>query len=217
MGCISNTQVFTELRAGDRRGCLHLVEMYQGRLIGEAMRVFHVPREDAEEIVGDVLLAVVRGVGRFEFRRGDGDFHYWVMSIFRNRMRDFIRRRALTDGLVQPYQESSLEEEGGYTETEREVVEAIVQGYQSSLRDGSEGSCGGGPAEKLKVISDVLDAMQPWERVLLRCRAMDIPYDEIAGYVGKPARHLKVYHGRVKKKFVQLLAEHFPELIENMR
>jgi len=54
--------------------------------------------------------------------------------------------------------------------------------------------------------------METWERVLLRCRALDVPYEEIARYTGKTAKQLKVYHARVKKRFMKLLAQHYPEL-----
>ena len=58
----------------------------------------------------------------------------------------------------------------------------------------------------------MLEVMESWERVLLRCRALDVPYEEIARYTGKTPAQLKVYHSRVKQKFVRLLAERYPEL-----
>lgn len=54
---------------------------------------------DAEEIASDVLLAVVKKIDSFEFKRSDADLHYWVMTIFRNRVRDFMRHQAWTEGL----------------------------------------------------------------------------------------------------------------------
>jgi DNA-directed RNA polymerase specialized sigma24 family protein len=67
---------------------------------------------------------------------------------------------------------------------------------------------------KLQVIAETLEQMEAWERVLLRCRALDVSYDDIATYTGRPARQLKTYHARTKKKFLRLLAQHYPEVVE---
>ena len=212
---VSHRQVVQELKEGNRLGCNHLIASYQDRLLGEAVHVFHVPLPDAEELVSDVLLAVVRNIHSFEFKKSEADFHYWIMTIFRNRVRDFVRHRALTDGLVEYFEESALECRDEFSSTEREVVAAIVRDYQESLclpdeeraTDDKESAKG-----KLHVIAETLERMETWERVLLRCRALDVPYEEIAGYTGKTAKQLKVYHARVKRKFMKLLAQHYPEL-----
>ena len=215
MANVSNQQVVQELREGNRLGCKHLIDLYQDRLIGEAVHLFHIPLPDAEELASDVLLTVVNKIHSFEFKKGDTDFHYWIMTIFRNRIRDFVRHRALTDGLMEYFQESAFEENDEYSSTEREVVAAIVRDYEESLRLPDEEK----PADdkdsvsgKLQVIAETLEGMETWERVLLRCRALDVPYEEIARYTGKTAKQLKVYHARVKKRFMKLLAQHYPEL-----
>ena len=213
MGKVSNREVVRELKEGSRLGCAHLLDLYQDRLTGEAVNVFHVRYEDAEEIVSDVLLTVVQKIKTFEFTKSDGDFHYWVMTIFRNRLRDFVRRVAVTDGLVEVFDEAPVE--GAYSSTDREVTRAIIRQYEESLREPEENPAGGGHTEKLTVIAEALDEMESWERVLLRCRALEVPYEEISTYTGKPVKQLKVYHARVKKKFVKLLGKHYPELQEN--
>ena len=45
-------------------------------------------------VVSDVLLAVIQHIHRFEFRESDRDFHLWVVAIFRNRIRDHVRKGA---------------------------------------------------------------------------------------------------------------------------
>lgn len=207
MGKVSNGEVVRELKDGNRLGCVHLLDLYQDRLTGEAVNVFHIRQEDAEEVVSDSLLTVVQKIQTFEFTRSDGDFHYWVMTIFRNRVRDFVRRAAATAGLTEAFDESVDE---GYSQTEREVTRAIIRQYEESLCDAPTDI---GKADKLAVIAETLDGMESWERVLLRCRALDVPYEEISSYTGKPVKQLKVYHARVKKKFVKLLAERYPELL----
>ncbi len=212
MARASNKQIVQELKDGNPSGCRHLVDLYQERLVGDAVGVFDVVQEDAEELVSDVLLTVVEKIQAFEFKRGEGDFHYWVMTIFRNRVRDFVRHQAITGGMEERFQESEYDDEGQYSGVEREVVAEVVRRYQDSLREADGTSDAGG--ERLRIVTETLEGMETWERVLLRCRALDVPYEEIAGYTGKPAKQLKVYHARVKKKFVKMLGEHFPELAQ---
>jgi RNA polymerase sigma factor (sigma-70 family) len=193
-----------------------LVEHYQGRLIAEAVGVFDLVQEDAEEIVSDVLMTVVEKIHDFTFKRGDADFHVWVMAIFKNRVRDHVRHRALVEGLEQHFEESSLDDEEGYTKAEFEVVREIVRQYQDSLAAERPESSRDGKAAVLHEIADVLDSMESWERVLLRCRALDVPYEDISVYTDKPVRQLKVYHARVKKKFVRLLLQRSPHLSKQL-
>ncbi|MEK6754646.1 MAG: sigma-70 family RNA polymerase sigma factor [Bacteroidota bacterium] len=214
MARFSNQQIVRELKEGDRLGCRHLVDLYQERLLGEATRVFRVPRLDAEELVSDVLLAVINKINTFEFKRSDGDFHYWLMTIFRNRVRDFMRHRAQTDGLWENFDEAALEDDETYSATEREVVRSILRNYEESLGspEENEGSAKSSARGALEVIAEVLDQLETWERVLLRCRALEIPYEDIARYTGKTAKQLKVYHARVKKKFLNLLGRQTPKV-----
>jgi RNA polymerase sigma factor (sigma-70 family) len=222
----SNRDLVEQLKSGDRHGCTLLVQAYQNRLISEALNVFHLDRMDAEELVSDVLLTVVQKIDGFQFTRSDGDFHYWVMTIFRNRMRDFIRHQALTEGMMQRFEEAALEDDDAYSSTEKEVATTILRQYQESLKTIDESEeislhekAGGGSHSsartypgKLQIIAETLESMETWERVLLRCRALDVPYEDIAHYTGKPAKILKVYHARVKTKFIKLLSQHYPEL-----
>lgn len=215
MGRVTNRQVVEELKNGDQIGAVHLVDLYQSRLISEAVNVFHMPLLDSEEIVNDVLLAVVQRIQSFTFGKSDGDFHFWVMTIFRNRVRDFARHQTLTEGWMVNFAETEKENPAEYTESELEVTRSIVREYEESLRisDQNESGSARGPG-KLQRISEVLESLETWERVLLRCRALDIPYEDIAKYTGKTAKQLKVYHGRVKKKFVKLLSQYYPELVD---
>ncbi|MEK7748419.1 MAG: sigma-70 family RNA polymerase sigma factor, partial [Bacteroidota bacterium] len=133
MGRVTNRQIVEELRNGDRKGAGHLVNTYQDRLISEAVSIFHIDSLDAEELVSDVLLAVIQKIDSFEFTKSDGDFHFWVMTIFRNRVRDHIRHETLKGGLMERFEESALENDQEYSGTELEVVRAVVRQYESSL------------------------------------------------------------------------------------
>ena len=209
---VSHREVVRELKEGDRVGCSHLMDLYHDRLIGDAIRLFGIPAVEAEELVSDVLLAVVHHIHTFEFRQSERDFHLWVVAIFRNRIRDHVRKAALRLHVVR----SLYEQDAPDTRYERmhtDLSQVPLHGAADALCDVYEiEERKRGPRDvKLEIITDVLDALQPWERTLLCCRAADVPYDEIAQYTGKPAGTLKVYHGRVKKRFVARVLRRFAE------
>jgi DNA-directed RNA polymerase specialized sigma24 family protein len=112
--------------------------------------------------------------------------------------------------LWENFDEAALEDEEAYTSAEREVVRGIIRSYEESLRAPGEEEPATKGANALDAIAEVLDKLEAWERVLLRCRALEVPYEEIARYTGKPAKQLKVYHARVKRKFLKLLAQSVP-------
>jgi RNA polymerase sigma factor (sigma-70 family) len=208
VGLSPNREIVSDLQDGRRSGVVRLVDRYQRRLVGEAVTVFHVPQEDAEEIVDDVLLSIVQQIGGFAFRRGDGDFHAWVMTVFRNRVRDFMRRAAMLGDLHLLFDEGEMMDDDTCSETGQEVIREIIRTYQEeALRscDDSEESEEGGRHAALEVVREALEGLQSWERVLLRCRALDVPYEEIAGYTGKKAENLRVYHERTRRKFISLV------------
>jgi RNA polymerase sigma factor (sigma-70 family) len=212
---ISNAEIVRLLKEGNPRGCHLLVQYYQSMLIGECVRVFELAVEDAEELVDDVLLSVVEHISSFEFKKGEADFNNWVITIFRNRARDHLRKLATIGGLQQWYNEADTDDGDILTGIEREILNDIVRRYQESANDDHDES--GESGGKLRIVAEALDRLETWERVLLRCRALDVPYEDIARYTGKPAKQLKVYHARVKKKFTQLLVTEYPELVPHTK
>ncbi len=209
-----NRQIVKQLREGNPAGCRNLVDSYQRRLLNEAVAVFRFRTEDAEEVVSDVLLTVIEKIDTFEFQKSDADFHFWIMAIFRNRLRDFVRREAIRGKLFVTMGGDALDSVAFDTGSD-EMLESILHDYEVEVRRGGSGDGTDeteATVDSLQVIADTLDSMETWERVLLRCRALEVPYSEIARYTGKPVSQLKVYHSRVKKKFIRLLFERYPEL-----
>ena len=207
----SERELVEVLRCGSREGVRRLLEVYRGRLMREATALFRVSPPDAEELVSDVLLTAVQKIGTFEFRKGEGDFNVWLVAIFRNRVRDFFRQRAAAGEILLSLEEAR-DEDLGHEEPECEPVVQILRAYQEEQRPDPTDTRHEGPAECLRVITETLDAMEAWERVLLRCRALDVPYEEIAGYTGKSVQQLKVYHARVRRRFIRMLAHRYPQL-----
>lgn len=218
MARVAYREIVEGLKAGDRKAIRDLVAAYQDRLVSEGISTFRLRAEDAEEAASDTLLVAVQKCGTFTFKRSDMDFHFWLMTIFRNRVRDILRQQSLFEGSLAMFGDLP-DNDGEYSPAERQVVKAMVRRYEEEVREeesgegsGAQGGRKDGAPSRLQIISTVLDEMEAWERVLLRCRALDVPYEQIAGYTGKPAKTLKVYHARVRKKMMKRLTEFYPEL-----
>lgn len=211
----SNRQIVEELKAGDRSGCTHLMQTYQHRLFEHLVGTFHIPREDAEELVSDVLLTVVQHISLFSFRNSDEDFARWVFTLLRNRARDFLRRQGRLGVKMEVFSEE-VKGDDDSARTTREITDIVIRDFMEGEESGKEQQ-----NRPLQLVVETLQSMETWERVLLRCRALNIPYEEIAPYVDKPAKQLKIYHLRVKRKFIQKLREEFekhnvPFITENV-
>lgn len=63
------------------------------------------------------------------------------------------------------------------------------------------------PSEKVQKLSELLDELEDWQRILLLLRAQEFSYKEIENYVDKPAKTLKVYYGRLKKQLSEKLKQ----------
>ena len=181
---ISNRQIVDELKAGDRSGCVHLMQAYQHRLFEHLVHTFHIPREDAEELVSDVLLTVVRRISLFSFRNSDEDFARWVFTVLRNHVRDFLKKQARQGVKMEAFSEEECGDGDGIFTAVREITQIVVRDFMEneSGEDGGNGENEAGKTENrpLQLVVETLKSMETWERVLLRCRALDIPYEEIA-------------------------------------
>jgi len=82
------------LRRGDTGAYHDLVSTYGPRLLGAAERLGHSPQE-AEDLVQDAFLALVRSVDRFE---GKATLFTWLYRVLLNRHADLVRRKRLLRG-----------------------------------------------------------------------------------------------------------------------
>ena len=81
----------TRLRQGDVGAFHDLVATCGPRLLGAAERLGHAPQE-AEDLVQDVFLALVRSVDRFE---GRSQIFTWLYRVLLNRHAEVVRKKYL--------------------------------------------------------------------------------------------------------------------------
>lgn len=86
-----SVQELSRLRQGDVGAYQELVSAYGPRLLAAAERLGHGPQE-AEDLVQDAFLALVRSVDRFE---GRSTLFTWLYRVLLNRHAELLRRSVL--------------------------------------------------------------------------------------------------------------------------
>ena len=78
--------------SADQEAWERLVAIYRP-LLERWLRSYEVQAADAEDLIQDVLTAVLQEVGSFEHNRRTGAFRAWLRRILANRVRNFWRSR----------------------------------------------------------------------------------------------------------------------------
>ncbi|MGZ3865477.1 MAG: RNA polymerase sigma factor [Bacteroidia bacterium] len=65
---------------------------------------------------------------------------------------------------------------------------------------------------QLKILQRQLDNLEEWQRILLLMRGQNMPYSEIAAFVNKPEKQLKVYYARLKQQLMENVQKEFNKL-----
>ena len=79
-------------QAGDRPSWDRLVGLY-APLLRRWLRAYDVQDADADDLIQDVLTAVVRELPKFDHNQRTGAFRTWLRRILVNRLRNFWRAR----------------------------------------------------------------------------------------------------------------------------
>ena len=154
-----------------------LYERYGKKLFAYAANKWKLNEDDNWDLIYKTLYRVIDTCSNYKFS-SEEKFSSFVFTVFINYLRNFYRDK------------KNLPEE---------ILE-IDENF-SGAAEATEIS----PA--IQLLNAELDQLEDWERMLLLLRSEDMPYSEIAKYVGKPEEQLKVYYGRLKKKLADRLNE----------
>jgi RNA polymerase sigma-70 factor (ECF subfamily) len=159
-------------KQGDHEAFRVLVQRYQGRAYGLALRVLR-DEERARDAVQDAFLKVYGSLGRFEGRSG---FYTWFYRLVMNVCLDMKRR----------------DKSGRQVEWEEERAVEIAEGAEALL-PGSANPGRGEPEAELErselreVMSRAIEALPEQARRTLELREIDgLSYAEIAKALGVP-------------------------------
>lgn len=157
----------TAAKAGRPEGFQAILSIYGPRLYGYFYRAT-ANRHEAEDLVGEVMLRLVRMLDHYDER---GRFEPWLFRIAANLIRDRIRRRKTSPGGVSLSAETP--EGGSLTETlaaEQEAVDCNIMAQEVN--------------EQLMAALDTLDESTR-QMILLRHFA-DLSFAEIATIMDCP-------------------------------
>lgn len=164
--------VIQAAQGGDPAAYDVLVEQYGGRVFGFLFRLTG-SRHDAEDLMQDVFLRVVRTLARYDH---DGRFEAWIFRIAANLVRDRVRRAKRTPRTF------DLGDGGDF-------------GAASAGTDGWAGLGGAAESvdaplvrgEEVAELNQALDRLPPGEReVILLRHFSQMSFKEIAELMGTP-------------------------------
>jgi len=156
-----------------------LFKDYADRMYSFAANVWKFSEDDAWETIYQTIFHIAKVYHKYEFP-DDKALANFLITAFNNRLKN-KRRDRQRDPIIIQFE--SIEEQVDQDE------------FKSTI----------GNAEK--VVSESLDELEEWERILLVQRSLYIPYTEIEKLTGKPEQQLKVYYKRVLAKLEKIIKE----------
>lgn len=176
---MSNEPLHTLVRRKDPSAIRELYEQFGKKLAGFAMQKWKVAEDDAWDLVYKTLYRVLEKSGDYTFET-EQKFSGFVFTVFINYLRNHFRDRKQLPEFAEELNEKTI---------------ASAETAQPEI------------SPSVRLLSEELDKLEDWERILLLMRSQDVPYSEIARLTGKPEDNLKVYYGRLKKKLEDTLSE----------
>jgi RNA polymerase sigma factor (sigma-70 family) len=173
-GLKANDPVYQEL----------LLNRFAGRLLS-IVKKRGLCQEDGVEVVNDTFYKIVRTINTFDSSR-HRKFSAWVIQIAINTAKD--KYKQIKDPLIS----QSIDERA---EKGLQASEALWQEQYS--KDSKIGQL------SKKILCQALENLSEQDQDILRYRACDMQYKEIAALVNKTPNAAKVAHLRAKKKLKQ--------------
>jgi RNA polymerase sigma factor (sigma-70 family) len=178
---LNSSAFLKELKCGSLQTLEHLDRTLTPHLIGFLRFVMNVPEADAEEVASDVLFAVSSHVHTFQ-HGGRAKLTTWIFEIAKNRAIDFHRKPHL---------------------------DSVTIDEQFPDR-GPAGSDAGRNKHFLSWLNEELAKLGEDDQTLLRWRAKEIPYAQIAQWLGIGEGAARTRHSRLLAQLVSAAEAAFP-------
>jgi len=161
-----------------------LYKRYGKRLYAYATLSWKLDEDDAWDLIYQTLYKVIETHEQYKFEN-ENKFTAFIFKIFINYLRNHYRDHKKL--------------------TERFHLIPIEDSLLNNLPEKEEKENPTG--HKMKILNQVLETLEDWQRMLLLMRSEGRPYSEIAKYVHKPENQLKVYYQRLKNDLTKKLNE----------
>ncbi len=163
----------------DRKKQLQLLfEQYGNQLYSYASRQWKIEPDVAWDLVYDSIYKVIDKLPDCSFEV-EAQLKSFLFKTFINKMKNRIR--------------DDKTKQKGVRE-----IELNEESYKTSSSDNEKEI-----NPKVKLLNEMLDELEDWQRILMLMRAQGFSYTEIAKYVNKSEKNLKVYYGRLRKRLAE--------------
>jgi len=158
-----------------------LYNQYGKKLYAYAVKNWNVSEDQAWDLVYKTLYRVIETHKNYTFA-SEEKFGGFIFKIFINYLRNHYRDS----------KKKTIEQTADYSEVYNRTAD-------------SSGEITSDP--KLAALTEELEKMEDWQRMLLLMRSEGRPYSEIAQYIDKPEEQLKVYYQRLKESITKKMYE----------
>jgi len=176
-------ETFKVLKHQKENGIKLLFEQYAKKLLLYASQTWKLEEDVAWDLIYKTIYKTADSIGRYEFQN-EQKFASFIFKIFINHIRDHLRRTKTTSQEVK----------------EVELSDLIINSYHHPASQNNSN-------DLLKILEAELNKLEDWQRVLLLLRGQNMPYSDIATYVNKPEKQLKVYYSRLKQQLMERVQE----------
>lgn len=161
-----------------------LYNRYGKKLYSYAVYSWKLDEDTAWDLVYKTLYKVIDTYKRYKFE-SEEKFASFVFRVFINYLRNNYQEQKKS---AESLQITSMDAD----ELQNKAEIRTVQDVQSL---------------KMTLLNEELEKMEDWQKILLLMRSEGRPYSEIAGFINKPAEHLKVYYQRFKEQLTKKINE----------
>ena len=177
-----NKPTYKLLVQNRKKGFEKMYKLYGNKLCAYGISNWNLKEDDAWDLVYKTMYKIEKNINDYNFK-SEEKFSAFIFKVFINYLRNFYRDN------------KSKQEHLQITEINNNID------FEDKKEEPSSES------EKVKLLNKELEKLEDWQRMLLLLRAQDMPYSEIAKYIDKPEKQLKVYYGRLKLKITKQLEE----------
>jgi RNA polymerase sigma factor (sigma-70 family) len=173
-------ETYNLLKHNKEEGIKLLFELYSKKLLVYASHTWNMEQDAAWDLIYKTIYKTADVIHHYEFQN-EQKFASFIFKIFINQIRDHLRQSKTAAHGIQ----------------EVELNEYIINTYQSDSNEKAK------PSHLLSMLEIELSKLEDWQRILLLLRSQDMPYSDIAKYVDKPEKQLKVYYARLKQQITE--------------
>ncbi|HET6227435.1 MAG TPA: sigma-70 family RNA polymerase sigma factor [Bacteroidia bacterium] len=176
-------ETYKVLKQHRENGIKLLFEKYSKKLSIYASRTWSIEEDVAWDLIYKTIYKTADVIDRYEFQN-EQKFASFIFKIFINQLRTHVRQaKTAAQGIK-----------------EVELNDLIINNYHQDSGTVSSNYL-------LKTLEEELSKLEDWQRILLLLRSQDMSYNDIAKYVNKPEKQLKVYYARLKQKLTERMEE----------